>query len=196
MLADIHYIIGVTVRQHAGGNGGGGMFAVGEYADFWGTLHQGAVQFLPRASGQGDGAHVVVGHYKAVGQGLQRVEGGVEEDFGIGQFPPHRVGKAEEQGVTGGKDNDRNVLSGSRFPEDYLHIFLSRKDFLVLPEYLVQRYGDGNPFRVCGQQAFHYLPVPHAAREHLAPAYVLHDFRREERFPSVIHSYDNKFSFH
>ncbi|EDO53648.1 hypothetical protein BACUNI_02927 [Bacteroides uniformis ATCC 8492] len=88
--------MGVPVFQHAGGNGGRGMFAVGEDAYFGGTLYEGTVELLPGASCQGDGAYVVIRHDEAVCQCLQGIESGIEQNVCLGKLTLYGIGKTEE----------------------------------------------------------------------------------------------------
>ena len=58
-----HLIVGIAVVEHAPGDGGGGMFAVCEDADFRGSFDEGAVECGPRAACKRYDAHIVIRHH-------------------------------------------------------------------------------------------------------------------------------------
>ena len=142
MLAYIHGVTVIPVFQHAGRDSGGRMFPVGKDAYLGSALYQGTVELVPGTSRQRNGAHIVIRHYEAVRQCLERVERGVELDFGIRQFPFHRIGKAEKQRVARSEDHDLPV-AGIR-----LSASVTAEHPLISREYILQRYGNGNPFRI------------------------------------------------
>ena len=61
-LANSHPIIIKSVSQKPSRNGGGCMDTIGQHADLCGLFDQCPIQLVPRASGQGDDTHPLVGH--------------------------------------------------------------------------------------------------------------------------------------
>lgn len=74
VFANVHGVVGVAVVEHALGNGGRGVFAVGEDAEFGGAFDEGAVELMPGTASEGDDAEVVVGEKESVSEGLEGVE--------------------------------------------------------------------------------------------------------------------------
>ena len=96
VLTYIYMIRGVAVVQHPLGNGSRGVLTVCQYAYLLGSFYECFVKLRPRAAGERDDAHIMVGHYQTVGQHLQGVEGRVEDNLCLRHLPFDGVGKAEE----------------------------------------------------------------------------------------------------
>ena len=169
---------GVPVFQHAGGNGGRGMFAVGEDAYFGGTLYEGTVELLPGRPVRGDGAHVVIRHDEAVCQCLQGVESGIEQNVCLRKLTLYGIGKTEEQRVAGREYNDGVVRS---------RLFEAGKYFFIMGKDTVQRYGDGNPFGP-GNRKDRQSPYAVCHRRRPSPSVSVPVLPVERRGTVVIHS--------
>ena len=61
---------------------------------------------------------------------------------------------------------------------------------------VVQWYGNGNPFRIIRQQVSDNLFVSHSPRKYFPVPYVFQHFRRKERRPVIVRSYNDKFSLY
>ena len=75
-----------------------------------------------------------------MGQHLEGVKGGVNHQFGLRHLALNGVGKAKEQGIARGKDNDRLT--------DIQMVRQISETQVVLVEDIIQRNGDVNPFRI------------------------------------------------
>ena len=106
MFANVHIVIGIAIVEHALGNGRWGMFAICENADLWSSFDEGFVELWPRTTCQRDNPHVVIRHHETMGQHLQRVEGGIDHNVGLGYLALDGIGKAKEEGVAACKDDD------------------------------------------------------------------------------------------
>lgn len=83
-------------------------------------------------------------------QQLQGVESGIEHDLCLRPLPPDGVGKAEEQGIATGEDDD------------------IRDDRLVLFEDSIEWRCDVDPLGICRQQWGYDFMMALATREYLA----------------------------
>ena len=110
MHTHVHRVVVVTIVEHPPGNGGRGVFTVGEHTDFSGALYQGLVECRPGAPCERHHTQVVIGHHQAVGQYLQRIERGIEHHVCFRQFALDGIGESEEEGVAGGKDDDMAIM--------------------------------------------------------------------------------------
>ena len=99
MLADVHPIVVVAVFEHTLGYGSGGMLLVREDTDLGSALDEGTVELLPRAAGERNDAHVMVGKQETMGEHLKGVERREYTDVCIRELTLQGHGKAEEEGV-------------------------------------------------------------------------------------------------
>ena len=106
MFAYGHLVVGIAIVEHPLGDGGGGMFAVGENTDLRSAFDEGLVELRPRTACKGYDAHVVVGYHESVGQHLEGVERGIDHNLCLGHLAADGVGKAEEEWVARGEDDD------------------------------------------------------------------------------------------
>ena len=185
MLADVHRVVRIAIVEHALGDGGGGVFSVGQHTNLRGMLDESTVELRPGAACQRDNAQVVVGQQQSVGQHLQGVERRVEHDFCFRHLPADGVGKAEEERVARGKDNKRAIP-----------LLFPHRDGplvgLVLLKHFIQRHRDVYPLCIGRQQRAYYLVVALAAREHVTAADDVEHFRREKRLWIVTYANNNK----
>ena len=104
MFTYVHGIVAIAVFKRALGDGGRGMFLVGEDANLLSSLDECSVELRPRTTRERDNPHIVIGHHQPVGQHLQGIERGVEHNLSLGHLAPDGIGEAEEEGVAAGKD--------------------------------------------------------------------------------------------
>ena len=174
MFAHGHLVVAVAEFEHTRCDGGWVVLLVGEHAYLLLSLNQHAVELMPRASGERDDIHVVVGHHEPMGQQLEGVEGRIGQDLGLRQLPSSRVGESEEERVAGCEHHDFIVLA-------------------VLLKHLRQWRRDVDPHSICGQQSFHQFVVPPPAAEHLSSEHRPHLFGVELWLWRVCQAYNCQF---
>ena len=167
----MHLIVDVTIFQHALGDSAGGMFSVGQHADFFRTLDEGSVKFGPRPPRERNDTHIMIRHHQAMRQQLQGVERREQHNLGIRHLALDGVGKTEKQRVSTGKHN---------------HLIV------ILLEYRIQRRGNLNPLRPLGQIGCNKSVMALAARENTPFADKTDYLRRQIRPGCVTDTYNVK----
>ena len=182
VLAHVHLIIGISILQHPLGDGCWCVFLICENAYLGDMFNEGTVKLWPRATSEGDDAHIVIGHHQPVSQHLQGIEGRIYYDFCFRHFSLDGVGKTEEERVTR-SENDKKPPPIPLRREGVLSILL--KDG-------IERCSNVNPLCTFWQQWGDYLMVAFASREHLA---VFNDFQHfwwKPRLGIICYSYDDE----
>ena len=91
MLSNGHVIIGVAILQHTLGDGRGSMFTVCENAYLLRPLDEHFVKLMPGTARQRDDTHIVIG---------------INHHLCLRHLPPDGIGKAEEQRIATGENDD------------------------------------------------------------------------------------------
>ena len=102
----MHSVLIIAIVKHPLGDGGRGMFLIRQHPNLPYPLDESSVELWPRSASQRDDAHIVIRHHQSMGQHLERIEGGIDHNLCLWHLPLDGIGKAKEERIAAGKDDD------------------------------------------------------------------------------------------
>ena len=150
------------------------MFLVGEDTNLLCPFDERPVELRPRTACERYDTHIMIWHHQSMGQHLQGVEGGVEDDFCLWHLAFDSIGKAEEQRITRSKDDN---LRGER---------------LVLREDGIKWSHNINPLGISRQELGDYFMMTLSTSKHLSMLDDFRHFRWKPRTWIIRYSDDNE----